>query len=133
MRDSSELQHLEPCSFCKLITNSSHNGILIIDETGKILVYNEAARRMLGDEKNSAVGRYFWEIRPDTWPDLREILETGHPQLGKKIILPKATIIANRSPIVVNSRVVGVVSIFQDISEYESIISGLEGYKKLQP
>ncbi len=131
MRDSSELQHLEPCSFCKLITNSSHNGILIIDETGKILVYNEAARRMLGDEKNSAVGRYFWEIRPDTWPDLREILETGHPQLGKKIILPKATIIANRSPIVVNSRVVGVVSIFQDISEYESIISGLEGYKKL--
>ncbi len=131
MNFSSDIFGLEPCSFCKIITDSSHNGIVIIDENGKILIYNEAARRMLGDVGSLAIGRHFKDIRPDTWPDLKHILETGIPQLGKKITLPKATIIANRSPIIVDSRVVGVVSVFQDISEYESLISELEGYKKL--
>ncbi len=131
MKNKTDDASLKPCSCCELITNSSYNGVLIIDEFGKILVYNEAARKMLGDVHDSAVGRHFREIRPDTWPDLKQVLDTGVPQLGKKIILPKATIIANRSPIWVDSKVVGVVSVFQDISEYESIISGLEGYKKL--
>lgn len=131
MKVQTDYEGLKPCSCCELITDSSHNGILIIDESGKILVYNDAARRMLGDVDNSAIGRHFKEIRPDTWPELKQVLDTGVPQLGKKITLPKATIIANRSPIIVNTRVVGVVSVFQDISEYESIISGLEGYKKL--
>ncbi|MFH0957500.1 MAG: sigma 54-interacting transcriptional regulator [Pseudomonadota bacterium] len=124
-------QSLEPCSFCQLITDSSHNGILIIDREGKILIYNEAARRLLGEGHGSLLGRFFWEIRPETWPDLKDILETGRPQLGKKITLPRATIIANRSPIILNSKVEGVISVFQDISEYEAIISGLAGYKKL--
>lgn len=124
-------QKLNPCSFCQIITDSSHNGILIIDRDGKILIYNEAARRMLGEGHSSLLGRFFAEIRPETWPDLKEILETGRPQLGKKITLPKATIIANRSPIIVDSRVAGVISVFQDISEYEAIISGLAGYKRL--
>lgn len=124
-------QSLKPCSFCQLITDSSHNGILIIDREGKILIYNEAARRLLGEGHGSLLGRFFWEIRPETWPDLKDILETGRPQLGKKITLPRATIIANRSPIIVNSKVEGIISVFQDISEYEAIISGLSGYKKL--
>lgn len=131
MKNLADTDLLEPCPFCELITNASHNGILIIDQEGKIIVYNEAARRMLGDDRDSAIGRHFSEIRPDTWPDLKEILKTGRPQIGKKITLPKATIIANRSPIISHSKVIGVVSVFQDISEYESIISGLEGYKKL--
>ncbi|MCX5872150.1 MAG: sigma 54-interacting transcriptional regulator, partial [Deltaproteobacteria bacterium] len=73
----------------------------------------------------------FSEIRPETWPDLKSILETGLPQVGKKIVLPQITIIANRNPIVINGKVAGVISVFQDISEYEAMISGLQGYKEL--
>lgn len=86
---------------------------------------------MLDEEDTVAVGRHFSEVRPETWPDLKRILETGQPQIGKRIVFPTATIIANRNPIFVDGKVAGVISVFQDISEYEAIISELQGYKKL--
>ncbi len=113
------------------VLDSSHNGIVIIDRQGLILVYNQGAKRIFGDGDQALVGRHFSEVRPETWPDLKEILETGRSQIGKRLVLPQATIIANRNPIVVNGEVVGVISVFQDISEYEAIISELQGYKEL--
>jgi PAS domain S-box-containing protein len=113
------------------ILDASHNGIVIINRDGVILLYNKAARKMLGNEEESPVGQHFSQVRPETWGDLRSILENGEPQVGKKIVLPQATIIANRNPIVVNGRVLGAISVFQDISEYEALISGLQGYRKL--
>jgi PAS domain S-box-containing protein len=118
-------------AFWDSVLDSSHNGIAIIDRQGIILVYNQGAKRIFGDSDQSPVGRHFSEVRPETWPDLKEILETGRSQIGKRLVLPQATIIANRNPIVVNGEVVGVISVFQDISEYEAIISELQGYKEL--
>ncbi len=116
---------------CTSILDSSYNGIVIINRDGKVLFYNQAALRMLGDERGNPVGRPFSEILPQTWPDLKEVLETGVPQIARRIVLPKATIIANRNPIVIAGRVVGVISVFQDISQYEAIISELQGYREL--
>ncbi len=118
-------------AFWDSVLDSSHNGIAIIDRQGIILVYNQGAKRIFGDSDQSPVGRHFSEVRPETWPDLKEILETGRSQIGKRLVLPQATIIANRNPIVANGEVVGVISVFQDISEYEAIISELQGYKEL--
>jgi PAS domain S-box-containing protein len=118
-------------AFWDAVLDSSHNGIAIIDRQGIILVYNQGAKRIFGDSDQSPVGRHFSEVRPETWPDLKEILETSRSQIGKRLVLPQATIIANRNPIVVNGKVVGVISVFQDISEYEAIISELQGYKEL--
>ncbi|MFH0822153.1 MAG: sigma 54-interacting transcriptional regulator [Pseudomonadota bacterium] len=113
------------------ILDSTHNGVVIIDGEGIILAYNKAAMRMLGDRGPSPVGRPFSQIMPETWPDLRNVLQTGRSEIGKKIVLPQATLMANRNPIVVNGRVMGVISVFQDISEYEAVISELQGYKRL--
>ena len=111
------------------IFDASYNGIVVIDRDGIVLVFNLAARRIFNETERSFVGRHFSEIRPETWPDLQEILKTGQPQIGKRIDLPQASIIANRTPIVIDNEVVGVVSVFQDISEYERIISELQNRK----
>ena len=113
------------------ILDCSYNGIVIIDAGGIVVVYNQAAARVLRGEQGSPIGLHFSEILPETWPDLKDILETGRPQIGRRIVLPHANIIANRNPIVMDGRVVGVISVFQDISEYEAIISELQGYKEL--
>jgi PAS domain S-box-containing protein len=118
-------------AFWDSVLDSSHNGIAIIDRQGTILVYNQGAKRIFADGGQATVGRHFSEVRPETWPDLKEILETGRSQIGRRLVLPQATIIANRNPIVVGGEVVGVISVFQDISEYEAIISELQGYKEL--
>ncbi len=113
------------------VLDSSHNGIVVIDYDGVIVFYNRAARRIFGDEDSTIVGRHFSEIRKETWPDLLRVLRSGLPQVGKKLVLPEATIIANRTPVVADGIIVGAISVFQDISEYEGLISELQGYRKL--
>lgn len=116
---------------CAAILDCSYNGIVIMNENGIVLLYNRAARRVLRVEQETPVGMHMSEIMPMTWPDLKHVLETGIPQIGRRIALPQSTIIANRNPIIVDGHISGVISVFQDISEYEAIISDLQGYKEL--
>ncbi len=113
------------------ILDSSYNGVVVVNREGIIILYNEAARRIFGNTEGAPVGRPFRELRPQAWPDIKRIMETGEPQIGKKLVLPETTIIANRNPIVIDGRILGVISLFQDISEYEAIIQELQGYKEL--
>ncbi len=111
--------------------DASHNGIMVIDCEGTILIYNKAARRIFNDGDVTLVGRNVMEIRPHAWADMQEIIRTGQSQVGLKIVLPEATIIANRTPIIEKEKIVGVISVFQDVSEHERIISQLQNYQKL--
>ncbi|BEQ14279.1 sigma 54-interacting transcriptional regulator [Desulfoferula mesophila] len=111
--------------------NSTHNGILIVDTRGTVLLYNQAAHRIFRNEIPHPVGQHLSRVRPEAWSDIQEILRTGRPQVGVRIELPQATIIANRNPIVKDGKIIGVISVFQDISDYEAIISQLRGYQEL--
>lgn len=113
------------------ILNASHNGIVIIDRHGTVVFYNSSASRIFNDSPERNIGRHFSAIRPEAWPDLKHVLETGQAQIGQKITLPQATIIVNRSPIIIDGRIVGAISVFQETSEYEAIISKLECYQTL--
>jgi PAS domain S-box-containing protein len=117
---------------CALLLDSAHNGVLVIDPEGVVTIYNRAARKIFNDGNRPVVGEHFKDVRPETWPDLKRVLETGRPQIGRKIELPQATIIANRSPILVDGSVAGAISIFQDISEYEQIISEMRAYQQVR-
>ena len=111
--------------------NSTHNGILIVNAHGMVLLYNQAAHRIFRNEYPQPVGKHLSQVRPEAWTDIREILRTGKPQVGVRIELPQATIIANRNPIIQDGKIIGVISVFQDISDYEAIISQLRGYQEL--
>ncbi len=117
---------------CRLLLDSAHNGIVVIDREGIIRFYNRAARGIFNDGDRPIIGEHFRDVRPEAWPDLRSVLETGNPQIGKKIELPQATIIANRAPIRREGQVIGVISIFQDISEYERLSSQLQAYRQIK-
>lgn len=109
----------------------AYNGFVVVDEKGFIQVYNQAARRVLGIEDNDLSDRHIEEINPEAWKDMKKIIETGSPQLAKKISIGEFKIITNRTPIFFNGSVTGVMSIFQDISEYEKVSSELESFKRL--
>ncbi|WP_020678127.1 sigma 54-interacting transcriptional regulator [Geopsychrobacter electrodiphilus] len=113
------------------VLNASHNGIMILDREGTVVFYNAAASRIFEGNPVAIVGQHFSTVRPEAWPELQHVLATGQPQIGHKLSLPGATIIVNRSPIIIGGSVVGAISVFQDISEYESIISKLQGYQTL--
>jgi PAS domain S-box-containing protein len=113
------------------ILDMFHNGVLILDRDGIIRVYNKAARRIFGQDQQTYPGRHIQEVRPGVWPEFQHIIETGQPQIGKKISIAGATVIANRSPIFFDGQIHGVISVFQDISEYETIISELQSFQGL--
>jgi len=108
-----------------------HNGVAIIDKEGIVVVYNRTAGSMLSRDPKSLLGQHIKQVSPDAWEDLKRIIQTGEPQIGKKINIDKFIIIANRTPIVHGQKVVGVMSVFQDISDYERIAGQLESYKRV--
>ncbi len=107
------------------------NGVVMVDRLGTILVFNRMARRLLGKSSSDLVGRFIGDIFPDSWQDLKHILDTGRPQTARRVEFENGTIIANRTPIMENGQPVGVLSIFQDIGEYERILTQLEAYRQL--
>lgn len=119
--------------FWPTIINSSPNGVLVVDDQGEILFYNTTAKVIFGRpiKKEDMVGRNIAEFRPEIWLDLNEVIKKGKPQLKKKITLADITIIANHSPIKTDGKIFGALLVFQDISEYETIISELKGYNSL--
>lgn len=122
---------LTSINLLSLSIEASYNGIMVIDYEGTIITYNKAAKRIFNFGDIDLVGESISEFRPNAWIDMQDIIKTGIPQIGKKIILPEATIIANRTPIYSDGNIVGVISVFQDVSEYEKIISQLQNYQKL--
>ncbi|HMK64356.1 MAG TPA: PAS domain-containing protein, partial [Thermodesulfobacteriota bacterium] len=111
--------------------DSAYNGIVIVDHKGIIHLYNEAARKVLAIREKNLINRPIASFNPEPWQEMLEIIKTGRPQIAKKTVIGGATIIANRTPIFIQGWVRGVMSIFQDISEYEKVGSELESFKRL--
>lgn len=122
---------LHPSAQWLSILDMFHNGIIILDRHGIITVYNKAARRIFGEGQQNHLGRHIKEFRPTVWPDFQKIIATAQSQVGTKLSIAGATIIANRSPIISDGHVQGVISVFQDISEYERISDQLQSFKHL--
>lgn len=114
------------------IFDSAYNGTVVIDTEGKILIFNRAAGKTLNIPPERVKGRFIGEvISEEVWQDMAKILQTGKPQIGKKILVEGSKIIANRTPILFDGEIAGVMSVFQDISEYERVVTELETYKRI--
>ena len=115
----------------QIVAEQARNGMVVIDRSGKILVFNKAARRIIGKPADRIVGRQMADILPEAWHDMRAIFKTGLPQIARRVTIGASKIIANRTPILHREEVVGILSLFQDIADYEQVVSELETYKQL--
>ena len=113
------------------IFDSAANGLLIVEKSGTIALFNKAACRITGKTSSAVLGENFEKVFPTLWPDMKSVLESGIPQIERKLTLPNSTIVVNRTAIYEESRIIGAISIFQDISELEKISTELETYRKL--
>jgi PAS domain S-box-containing protein len=129
--ESSEAVLTEQLDLCREMLDSARNGIVFVDVKGTIRIFNQAARQVLAIQNSDVIGQHINAISEEAWKDMSEILKTGHVQINKRITLGNATIIANRTPVLLRGRVAGVLSIFQDISEHEKISSELTSFKQL--
>lgn len=99
----------------ELIINSTHDGVIAIDRSGRITLFNRAAEDLTGRSAVEVLGRQLTKVIPTT--ELPRILETGIAELNVQQPLGKTTIVTSRMPILDNKReIVGAFSVFRDVS-----------------
>ncbi len=105
------------------ILNAAHNGIMVVDGEGRIVIFNRAAERLTGYPAARVLGRAVTEVFPHS--RMPEVLATGRPIIGDRFTAGRVTVVTNRTPIEKEGRVVGAVAVFQDVTELERLAAEL--------
>ncbi len=113
---------------CRVL-DSMANGVIAIDRDGTIFVFNEAAARLLGVEKEKALGKSLLSIVPNS--GLVNVLRTGEAETGRPQPVGARTVIANRAPMFRDGELIGAVSVFQDVTEMEGMSRELDSTRAL--
>ena len=109
--------------------DSMANGVIAIDREGTIILFNDAAARLLGVGKGDALGRRLLDIVPNS--GLVNVLRTGAPETGRPQRIGARAVIADRAPIFRDGELIGAVSVFQDVTEMEKMSRELDSTRAL--
>lgn len=112
------------------VLNSVYNGVIVANADGIVTLINPAAQAITGLDSASVVGHLADDVIPNT--GLRRVLETGVAEVNQQQIIQNNCILTNRSPIIKDNKLMGVVAIFQDITELQSVVDELENVKNLK-
>jgi len=111
------------------ILDSLTTGVIAIDCDEKIIVFNEAAARLMETSKDRALGARILTVVPNS--GLVNVLRTGKPEVGGRQVIGQRTVLTYRSPVVNDGVMIGAVSVFQDITETERVSRELDSTKTL--
>jgi len=114
------------------VINSICNGIVAIDDKGSITYFNKTAERIFNIPAHEALSRFILDVIPHTGGKLLDCLKMGKPFYGEKLKGGEVTLIANINPVIQHGEVSGAVSVFQDISEIETISKELDVFKNMK-
>ncbi|SEN21649.1 PAS domain S-box-containing protein [Lihuaxuella thermophila] len=116
------------------IINSTHDGMIAVNQKGQITLINRAAEKMIQTKAAHSLGKPIAEVIPNTRLDI--VLKNGVSELNQKLKLPSGIeIVTNRVPVKdPEGKVIGAVAVFRDVSELESLtkqVTDLESMKSL--
>lgn len=129
-KDTLGLEPYEITSFYQTrqaILSSIKEGIISIDAAGKVTMINQSAIELL-DLDEGAEGRLITEVFPNT--KMLQVLKTGKTIKDEEMRLRDKLVIANRTPIIHNGVVEGVVSSFRDKTEVRKMVQALSEVKR---
>src|SRR5208283_3808673 len=81
----------------EIILDSTHDGMIAVNEAGIVTLFNKAAGRITGLDGNKIAGHLAADVIPNT--RLHIILSEGEPELNRQQILGNTEIITNRVPV----------------------------------
>ena len=115
-RDLAKLRRDEKAKAFRLkaILDSVYDGIIAIDETGKIEVFNRAAERILGLSAARTLGRAVKAVIPTS--RLENVLKLRQAEIGEIQEIGDVRIVTNRIPVTDGRATIGAVATFQDVS-----------------
>ncbi|HHV65772.1 MAG TPA: sigma 54-interacting transcriptional regulator [Peptococcaceae bacterium] len=112
-------QEMRKAEQFKAILNFTYDGIIALDKEGKITVFNKTSEKISGWKAERAIGAHITDVIPKA--HCHKLLETGEPEIGEFLEIGDSRVIANRVPIIVDNKVEGVVTTFQEIERIKRI------------
>lgn len=112
-------QEMKKAEQFKAILEFSYDGIIALDNEGKITVFNKASEKISGWSAEQAIGQYITQIIPKA--HCQKLLETGKAEIAELLEIGNSKVMANRVPILVDNVVEGVVTTFQEIERLQKL------------
>lgn len=103
----------------KAILDGTYDGIMAIDENGKVEICNQAAEKILGIKAQEVIGKEVAEAIQNS--RLHEVLRSGQAQINEFQDVGDVRIVTSRIPISDGRRIVGAVATFQEASRIVQI------------
>ncbi|MHB1407451.1 MAG: sigma 54-interacting transcriptional regulator [Desulfitobacteriaceae bacterium] len=113
----------------KAILDSMYNGVIVVNNKGQITLINSGAERLFKKTEESCLGLPLNDMLPDL--DLEPALVEGQIKVGLKLKHDAITTIANITPLINDSTIVGAIAIFQDLTDLEQVARELESVTAL--
>jgi PAS domain S-box-containing protein len=115
-----------------LILNSTDDGMVGIDTSETIILFNRSAEKMIGISADEALGKHIYEVIPKS--ELPRVLESRRNEINKELILENGLkIITNRIPMITEDQeVIGAFSVFKDITEVVNLAEEITNLKEIQ-
>lgn len=114
-----------------IIINSTHDGMIAIDDKSIVTLINRSAELMIGQSKEDVVGKKIQEVLPST--ELTRVLQSGIVEMNKmQEIGNGVTIVTTRVPMLHNGKIVGALAVFKDITEILQMAEEVTNLKSIQ-
>ena len=103
----------------KAILQYAYEGIIAINSSGHVMVFNPVAQSVTGLSEEQALGQLASKVIPSI--RLNEVLEGGHEHVGQIMDFGRSKVMINRIPIRVSGEIVGALATFQDVTRIQSL------------
>lgn len=103
----------------KAILDFTYDGVIALDEDGRISVFNPVVEKLTGWTAEKAIGHFVFEVLPKS--HCQNVLMTGKAEVGEIMEIGRAKVVANHIPIKVDEKVEGVVTTFQSVDRLQSL------------
>ncbi|MDA3951247.1 MAG: sigma-54-dependent Fis family transcriptional regulator [Spirochaeta sp.] len=111
--------------------NTTTEGIIAIDRSAVVTLFNRAAEHILSIDSAYAIGRRIEEVLPVT--RLPAVLESGEPELDRQMTWRAVTIVTSRYPIRDDSGTVfGAAAVFRDITELQRLAEEITNLREVR-
>ncbi len=112
------------------VLESVYNGVLVINVLGKIVFLNQTAEELFGCQAEDVLGKHIYSILPES--ELPSVARTGKPKLSCRQRVGDRLVVTNRTPVIINNKIIGAVAVFQDITDLENVSEELTNTKKIK-
>ncbi len=117
-------------NFYRVMLDSIAEGLIAIDDEGKIIFINKVARQILNVD-DDVIGKFVADVIPNT--RMHVVLQTGRAEHDQIQHLGDKSIVTTRVPIVDDSgKILGVVAVFRDISRAWKMAEKVTNVRELE-